>query len=188
MNKAIEKIVGIGGAVYAKFNSLSQAELARSKAPKVITPGMPEILRDAAAQGAVLLENNGVLPLSKGSRVALFGRVQNDWFYTGYGSGGDVNKPYAVSLTEGVRNCDELELNENLAKVAFTNDEKTVLVVVNNSGDEQEISFLEKYPGVEIFVTDKDHNCEKVADKISGADYTLSARSITTFVFDKTIK
>ena len=115
MNKAVEKIVGVGAAVYAKFNSLSQAEQARSKAPKVITKGMPEILRDAAAQGAVLLENNGVLPLENGSRVALFGRVQNDWFYTGYGSGGDVNKPYAVSLTEGVRNCEELKLNEAVA-------------------------------------------------------------------------
>ena len=77
---------------------------------------MPEILRNAAAEGAVLLENNGVLPLSKDSRVALFGRVQNDWFYTGYGSGGDVNKPYAVNLIEGVRGCAELELNEDLAK------------------------------------------------------------------------
>ena len=115
MNKAVEKIVGVGAAVYAKFNSLSQAEQARSKAPKVITKGMPEILRDAAAQGAVLLENNGVLPLEKGSRVALFGRVQNDWFYTGYGSGGDVNKPYAVNLIEGVRACEELKLNEALA-------------------------------------------------------------------------
>ena len=100
-------------------------------------------------------------------------------------------KQFSSFIEDGmtrVKVFDEIGLNENLAKVAFTNDEKTVLVVVNNSEAEQEISFLEKYPGVEIFVTDKDHNCEKVADKISGADYTLSARSITTFVFDKTIK
>ena len=117
MNKAVEKIVGVGAAIYGKFNSLSQAEQARTNAPKVITKGMPEILRDAAAQGAVLLENNGVLPLSEGSRVTLFGRVQNDWFYTGYGSGGDVNKPYAVNLLEGVRGCESLELNEAVAKI-----------------------------------------------------------------------
>lgn len=115
MNKAVEKIVGVGAAIYGKFNSLSQAEQARSKAPKVVTKGMPEILRDAAAQGAVLLENNGVLPLESGSRIALFGRVQNDWFYTGYGSGGDVNKPYAVNLIEAVRNCEELKINEAVA-------------------------------------------------------------------------
>ena len=116
MNKAFEKIYAAGAAVYSKFNSLSQAELARSKAPKVITRGMPEILRNAAAQGAILLENDGVLPLAEGSRVALFGRVQNDWFYTGYGSGGDVNKPYAVNLLKGVRGCEELRLNEAVAK------------------------------------------------------------------------
>ena len=115
MNKAVEKIVGIGAAIYGKFNSLSQAEQARSKAPKVITKGMPEILRDAAAQGAVLLENDGVLPLEEGSRVALFGRVQKDWFYTGYGSGGDVNKPYAVNLVDALRECEELKINEALA-------------------------------------------------------------------------
>ena len=115
MNKVFEKVYSAGAAVYSKFNSLSQAEQA-SKAPKVITRGMPEILRDAAAQGAVLLENNGVLPLEKDSRVALFGRVQNDWFYTGYGSGGDVNKPYAVNLLKGVRNCDDIRLNEAVAK------------------------------------------------------------------------
>lgn len=96
-------------------NSLSQSEQGRDKAEKVVTEGMPEMLRYAATQGAVLLENNGVLPLEKGSRVSLFGRVQNDWFYTGYGSGGDVNKPYAVNLIEGIRNCEELVLNEELA-------------------------------------------------------------------------
>ena len=116
MNKAFEKIYAAGAAVYGKFNSLSQAEQARSKAPKVVTEGMPEILRDAAAQGAILLENNGVLPLAENSRVALFGRVQNDWFYTGYGSGGDVNKPYAVNLIDAVRACDGLKLNEAVAK------------------------------------------------------------------------
>lgn len=82
---------------------------------------------------------------------------------------------------------DDIGTNEDIAKVAFTNDEKTVLVVVNNSESEEELRFIEKYPGAEIYVTDKDHNCEKVADGLSGTKYTLSARSITTFVFDKTV-
>ncbi len=116
MNKVFQKVYSVGATVYGKFNSLSQAEQARSKAPKVVTAGMPEILREAAANGAVLLENNGVLPLESGSRVTLFGRVQNDWFYTGYGSGGDVNKPYAVNLLKGVRHCDALKLNEAVAR------------------------------------------------------------------------
>ncbi len=117
MSKAIDKVVAVGTRIYSKFNSLSQAEIDRKNSPKVITEGMPEVLRYAAGQGAVLLENDGTLPLKEGSRVALFGRVQRDWFYTGYGSGGDVNKPYAVNLIEGVRNCEKLVLNETLASL-----------------------------------------------------------------------
>jgi len=83
---------------------------------KTVTPGMPERLRHAAAQGAVLLENT-VLPFEKGSKVAIFGRVQRDWFCTGYGSGGDVNYPYSVSLLEGLRNCTEVKVDERIARV-----------------------------------------------------------------------
>ena len=111
-----DTVVSAVGGVVSIFTGLSQAENQRSKAPKVITPGMPELLRSVAAQGAVLLKNDGVLPFKKDSEVALFGRVQKDWFFTGYGSGGDVNKPYAVDLVEGIRNCDSLKLNEELAK------------------------------------------------------------------------
>ena len=111
------KIIKVGSKVVSKFNSLSQAEQSRSTAEKVVTEGMPEILRYAASQGAVLLKNKKMLPLKQGTKVSLFGRVQNDWFYTGYGSGGDVNKPYAVNLIEGIRNCDKLVLNESLAGV-----------------------------------------------------------------------
>ena len=83
---------------------------------KTITQGMPELLRSVAAQGAVLLENR-VLPLKTGTRVSVFGRVQLDYFCTGYGSGGDVNYPYAVSLLEGLRGCGSLSVNEDLAAV-----------------------------------------------------------------------
>ncbi len=82
---------------------------------KTVMPGMPEILRQVAAEGAVLLENR-VLPLEKGTRVSVFGRVQVNHFYTGYGSGGDVNMPYAVNLLQGLRQCADLELYEPLAK------------------------------------------------------------------------
>ena len=83
---------------------------------KVVNPVMPPLLRQAAAEGAVLLENR-VLPLPKGAKVSVFGRVQQDYFYTGYGSGGDVNFPYSVSLLEGLRNCEDLLVNEELAAV-----------------------------------------------------------------------
>ena len=83
---------------------------------KVITEGMPQLLRTVAAQGAVLLENR-VLPFAENTKVSLFGRVQNRHFCTGYGSGGDVNAPYRVTVLEGLRNCEALQVNEQLAEV-----------------------------------------------------------------------
>lgn len=81
---------------------------------KTVTPGMPQLLRRAAAEGAVLLENR-VLPFRENTKIALFGRCQLDYFCTGYGSGGDVNLPYSVNLLEGLRRCDSLRVEENLA-------------------------------------------------------------------------
>ncbi|MDD6146399.1 MAG: glycoside hydrolase family 3 C-terminal domain-containing protein [Oscillospiraceae bacterium] len=115
--KAKEKIMKVAGKIFDRLNSLSQTETGRTKAEKTVTQGMPEFLRAVAADGAVLLKNDGTLPLKRGSRVSVFGRVQMDWFFTGYGSGGDVNKPYSVNLVEGIRNCGDLSLNEDLAKI-----------------------------------------------------------------------
>lgn len=100
----------------SKFEGgLSQTEIDRSSVKPIITEGMPELLREAAAEGAVLLKNDGVLPLEKGTAVSLFGITALEWHYVGYGSGGDVNNPYQVSLTEAVRACEDLRLNEALA-------------------------------------------------------------------------
>lgn len=111
-----QKVISTAEAIAAHFNGLSQEESARAQAEKVVTPGMPELLRRAAAEGAVLLKNENILPFPKDSRVSVFGRGQTEWFYTGYGSGGDVNKPYAVDLITGLRNCADLQLNETLAE------------------------------------------------------------------------
>ena len=83
---------------------------------KTVTPGMPQLLRRAAAEGAVLLHNR-VLPLPEKASVSIFGRVQLDWFATGYGSGGDVNTPYVVGLLDGLENCEALKVNGDLARV-----------------------------------------------------------------------
>lgn len=96
-------------------NNLSQGEIDRTGVEHIVTDGMPQILRQSAADGAVLLKNDGVLPFADGTCVSLFGRCSDDYFFVGYGSGGDVNYPYSVSLTEGVRNCAHLRLNEALA-------------------------------------------------------------------------
>ena len=74
-----------------------------------------ELLCSAAAEGAVLLRNDNVLPFDKSEQVAVFGRVAVDWFYVGYGSGGDVNAPYKVNLLEGLQSRG-LSYNTELAK------------------------------------------------------------------------
>lgn len=67
-----------------------------------VTAEMTAAARRAGAESCVLLENDGVLPLAAGETIAVFGRCQLDWFYVGYGSGGDVKAPYYVNLMEGL--------------------------------------------------------------------------------------
>lgn len=58
--------------------------------------------KDAAKEGMVLLKNqNQVLPLAKGSKVALFGKGTFDYVKGGGGSG-DVYVPYIRNLYEGL--------------------------------------------------------------------------------------
>lgn len=110
-----EKIVSGVMKIGMKFAGVSQDLALEALGEPTVTEGMPEILRKAAAEGAVLLKNDGVLPFSQNSTVSVFGRIQKDWFFTGYGSGGDVKKPYGVNLIDGIRNCEKLNLNEELA-------------------------------------------------------------------------
>ena len=98
-------------------NGLSQSATDRDNEKKTVTPGMPELLRRAAADGAVMLENNGILPLKGGTRVALFGITGYESHYVGYGSGGDVNRPYAVSFADGIKNCDRLTLDPTIESI-----------------------------------------------------------------------
>lgn len=79
--------------------------------------GLTELARETCAQGAVLLKNNNVLPFKKDTKVSVFGRVQIDYFAVGYGSGGDVNTPYTVNVLEGLRNNENLIVNEQLASI-----------------------------------------------------------------------
>jgi len=58
--------------------------------------------REAAGEGMVLLKNeNHLLPLGKGSRVALFGKASADYVKGGGGSG-DVCAAYVRSLCDGM--------------------------------------------------------------------------------------
>ena len=89
---------------WAMGNGLMQEELT-ADGHDMITPEMAAFARRAGAEGCVLLKNDGALPLKAGSRIAVFGRCQLDWFYVGYGSGGGVNPPYRVNLMEGLKNA-----------------------------------------------------------------------------------
>ncbi|MBP3627384.1 MAG: glycoside hydrolase family 3 C-terminal domain-containing protein [Clostridia bacterium] len=63
-----------------------------------------EFCRKAAAEGMVLLENNGVLPLDKNKSVALFGRGQYMTLKSGSGSG-DVCGVEVVHLIDAFDNA-----------------------------------------------------------------------------------
>lgn len=60
-----------------------------------------QLSRRAATEGMVLLKNeNKTLPLSKGEKVALFGKATIEYIKGGGGSG-DVNVPYICNIFEG---------------------------------------------------------------------------------------
>ena len=98
LQKVINKVTASG---------LSQDE-SLALGPRSVTNGMPELARQAAAESCVLLRNDGTLPLDKDDSIAVFGRCQQDWFYVGYGSGGDVHPPYTVNFMEGLKNAGAL--------------------------------------------------------------------------------
>lgn len=62
-----------------------------------------QLSKEAAKEGMVLLKNeNNVLPLKRGSRVALFGKAAFDYVKGGGGSG-DVTVSYVRNLYEGLK-------------------------------------------------------------------------------------
>ncbi|MFC4102718.1 glycoside hydrolase family 3 protein [Paenibacillus xanthanilyticus] len=81
-------------------------------------PGFAEFSRKVAAEGAVLLKNEGqVLPIREGENVAVFGRCQINYYRSGTGSGGSVNVPYTTNLLGGLRAKTNITVNEGLAAV-----------------------------------------------------------------------
>ena len=68
-----------------------------------------KLVREAAPEGMVLLENNGVLPLKDVKKVALYGTGSYDFIAGGTGSG-NVNKPYIRNVAEGLT-VNGLEVN-----------------------------------------------------------------------------
>ncbi len=73
-----------------------------------------KLVREAAPEGMVLLENNGVLPLKNVKKVALYGTGSYDFIAGGTGSG-NVNKPYIRNIAEGLTECG-FEVNQDIQK------------------------------------------------------------------------
>lgn len=74
--------------------------------------------RKAAAEGVVLLKNeDGMLPITKEDKVAVFGRSQIDYYKSGIGSGGLVNVEYTTNLIDGFRQYPWVKLHESLVKL-----------------------------------------------------------------------
>ncbi len=58
---------------------------------------------EAVAEGVVLVENrNGVLPLDREQEVAVFGRIQLNYYKSGTGSGGMVNVSRVIGIPDGL--------------------------------------------------------------------------------------
>ena len=73
------------------------------------------LARQAAAEGCVLLKNdNEALPLQKGDKVAVFGRIAFHYYKSGLGSGGLVNTKYVVGILDALKEEKDITLDENL--------------------------------------------------------------------------
>ena len=74
--------------------------------------------RQAVAEGQVLLQNqNHVLPLPKGSHVAVFGRMQLHYYKSGTGSGGMVNVNKVTGILEALEESENVQVYEPLVDV-----------------------------------------------------------------------
>ena len=81
------------------------AKIYAAKSPEITQREIDnmQLSRRAAYECMVLLENDGVLPLAKGSRIALFGSGARHTIRGGTGSG-DVNTRSDVNIEQGLEN------------------------------------------------------------------------------------
>ena len=72
----------------------------------------------ANIEGTVLLCNrDNALPLAKGSKAAVFGRMQNHYYKSGTGSGGMVNVTRVIGILDALSECEDIVLNKKLIEV-----------------------------------------------------------------------
>ena len=75
------------------------------------------LARRAAAEGCVLLKNDRhALPFMQNERIAVFGRIQFDYYKSGTGSGGLVNTKYTVDILDALKE-ENLILDRELEEI-----------------------------------------------------------------------
>lgn len=74
--------------------------------------------RQVVTEGCVLLKNEeGVLPLKKGSKLAVFGRIQRHYYKSGTGSGGMVNVSKVTGILDALLEETQITVDEELLAV-----------------------------------------------------------------------
>ena len=94
-------------------------------------------------------------------------------------------KHFSGFIKQGMVRVDVMESfkeESDVASTAFTDGEKTVIVLVNNNENSQDIWFYDAYSEAEIYVTDATRNFEKTENNCLQRKVELPAKSITTVV------
>ena len=77
-----------------------------------------DLCKNAAAEGTVLLKNDcGLLPLNKGVKLAVFGRMQTDYYRCGTGSGGGVKIKEIPRILNSLKANSDLCLDKDLIDI-----------------------------------------------------------------------
>lgn len=77
-----------------------------------------EIARQVQAEGCVLIKNdNKALPLQKGEKLAVFGRIAFHYYKSGLGSGGLVNTAYTVGILDALKNETGITIDKDLLDI-----------------------------------------------------------------------
>ena len=145
-----------------------------------------ELVRKAAPEGMVLLENNGVLPMKNVKKVALYGTGSYDFIAGGTGSG-NVNKPYIRNVAEGLA-VNGIEVNKDiktwyeqyisLAKTQLKNNGSSGVLLGDPVISEMEVSreYIERMePATDIAIFTLSRNAGEGGDRYAkDGDWTLT--------------